>query len=206
MSNPFPHIPLEERAVPADPYALFERWYDDAIAAGLPLPNAMTLATVDAQGRPAARMVLLKGVEDGGFVFYTNYESRKGRELAARPQAALVFHWAPLERQVRVEGGVERVSEESSSAYFATRPLGSRYSAMASPQSTVIPNRTWLEEQAAAVARRYGESIARPPHWGGYRVRAAAVEFWQGRSDRLHDRLSYRLRDDGAWLIERLAP
>jgi len=206
MANPFPRTPLDETAAPAEPHVLFERWYDDAVVAGLALPNAMTLATVGADGRPAARMVLLKGVEDGSFVFYTNYESRKGRELTARPYAALVFHWAPLERQVRIEGHVGRVSEESSTAYFATRPLGSRYSAMASPQSSVIPDRAWLEEEAAAVARRYGESITRPPHWGGYRVRPDMIEFWQGRSDRLHDRLSYRRRDDGAWLMERLAP
>jgi pyridoxamine 5'-phosphate oxidase len=206
MANPFPHTALEESAAPADPYVLFQRWYDDAIVAGLALPNAMTLATVGADARPAARMVLLKGIEDGGFVFYTNYESRKGRELTAHPHAALVFHWAPLERQVRIEGSVGRVSDEASSAYFATRPLGSRYSATASPQSSVIPDRAWLEEEAAAVARRYGETIPRPPHWGGYRVRPETIEFWQGRSDRLHDRLSYRHRDDGTWLTERLAP
>jgi pyridoxamine 5'-phosphate oxidase len=206
MASPLPRIPLVESEAPADPYALFERWYDDAVVAGLALPNAMTLATVSAEGRPAARMVLLKGIEDGAFVFYTNYESRKGRELSARPVAALVFHWAALERQVRVEGRVERVNEETSSAYFATRPLGSRYSAMASPQSSVVPDRAWLEEEAAAVARRYGEDMPRPPHWGGYRVEPHAIEFWQGRSDRLHDRLSYRRREADGWLMERLAP
>ncbi|MPZ47292.1 MAG: pyridoxamine 5'-phosphate oxidase [Betaproteobacteria bacterium] len=204
--NPIPRAPLEESTAPADPYVLFQRWYDDAVVAGLALPNAMTLATVGAEGRPAARMVLLKGIEDSGFVFYTNYESRKGRELTAHPSAALVLHWAPLERQVRIEGSVERVSEESSTAYFATRPLGSRYSATASPQSSVIPDRAWLEEEAASVARRYGENMPRPPHWGGYRVRPDMIEFWQGRSDRLHDRLSYRRRTDNAWLMERLAP
>ncbi|MGH8666187.1 MAG: pyridoxamine 5'-phosphate oxidase [Burkholderiales bacterium] len=204
--NPISRAPLEESTAPADPYVLFQRWYDDAVVAGLALPNAMTLATVGAEGRPAARMVLLKGIEDGGFVFYTNYESRKGRELTGHPSAALVLHWAPLERQVRIEGSVERVSEESSSAYFATRPLGSRYSATASPQSSVIPDRAWLEEEAASVARRYGESMPRPPHWGGYRVRPDMIEFWQGRSDRLHDRLSYRRCTDNAWLMERLAP
>jgi pyridoxamine 5'-phosphate oxidase len=205
MANALPRIALEESTAPADPYVLFQRWYDDAVVAGLALPNAMTLATVGADARPAARMVLLKGVENGGFVFYTNYESRKGRELTARPYAALVFHWAQLERQVRIEGSVERVSEEASSAYFATRPLGSRYSATASPQSSVIPDRAWLEEEAASVARRYGENISRPPHWGGYRLQPDAIEFWQGRSDRLHDRLLYRRRD-GGWLRERLAP
>jgi pyridoxamine 5'-phosphate oxidase len=185
---------------------LFERWFEDAVVAGLALPNAMTLATASAEGRPSARMVLLKGTEDGNFVFYTNYESRKARELTACAYAALVFHWAPLERQVRIEGDVERVSEEASSAYFATRPLGSRYSAMASPQSSVIPDRAWLEEEAAAVARRYGDTMPRPPHWGGYRVRPETIEFWQGRSDRLHDRLAYRRRAGTAWLTERLAP
>ena len=206
MANTFPRTPLLESAAPNDPYVLFQRWYDDAIVAGLALPNAMTLATVGAAGRPAARTVLLKGIEDGGFVFYTNYESRKGAELAAHPYAALVFHWAPLERQVRVEGAVERVSEETSDAYFATRPLGSRHSAMASPQSKVIPDRAWLEAEAEAVARRYGEQIPRPPHWGGYRVLADLIEFWQGRGDRLHDRLNYRRQRPGAWVRERLAP
>ena len=206
MSTPFPRTPLLESEVPADPYALFQRWYDDAVIAGIALPNAMTLATVSASGRPAARMVLLKGIEDGGFVFYTNYDSRKGRELAAHPHAALVFHWAALERQVRVEGRVERVSAETSDAYFATRPLGSRYSAVASPQSEVVPDRAWLEARAAEVAQRYGENVTRPPHWGGFRVLPDLIEFWQGRSDRLHDRLNFRRVSADKWLMERLAP
>jgi pyridoxamine 5'-phosphate oxidase len=206
MTNAFPRTPLLESGAPATPLALFERWYDDAVVAGLALPNAMALATVGADGRPAARVVLLKGIEDGGFVFYTNYESRKGRELAAHAHAALVFHWAPLERQVRVEGRVERVSAAASDAYFTTRPLGSRHSAIASPQSTVVADRAWLEAESRAVAQRHPDAPPRPAHWGGYRVSPDTIEFWQGRSDRLHDRLAYRRQGDNAWLIERLAP
>ena len=206
MTTASHRVPLLESAAPADPIVLFERWYDDAVVAGLALPNAMTLATADASGHPAARMVLLKGVEDGGFVFYTNYDSRKGRELAAHAYAALVFHWAQLERQVRIEGAVERVSARASDSYFASRPLGSRHSAIASPQSAVVPDRAWLERESEAVARRYPEDPPRPPHWGGYRVSPEAIEFWQGRSDRLHDRLAYRRQPGNTWLIERLAP
>lgn len=197
--------PLLEQGAAADPFELFQRWYDDAIVAGLPLPNAMTLATTGAGGRPAARMVLLKGIEQGGFVFYTNYESRKGHELAAHAFAALVFYWAPLERQVRIEGCVEPVSGETSDAYFRTRPLGSRHSALASPQSMVVADRAWLEREFEAVVRRYPEDPPRPPHWGGYRVLPDRIEFWQGRLDRMHDRLQYRRQDDG-WALERLAP
>jgi pyridoxamine 5'-phosphate oxidase len=196
---------LLEHEAPAEPLPLFERWYDDAVVAGLALPNAMTLATVGVDGRPGARVVLLKGIEDGGFVFYTNYESRKGRELARHAHAALVFHWAPLERQVRIEGDVTMLDAAASDAYFATRPLGSRHSALASPQSQVVPDRHWLEAQARSVAQRYPDHPPRPPHWGGYRVVPQAIEFWQGRSDRLHDRLVYRRRD-GTWTRERLAP
>jgi pyridoxamine 5'-phosphate oxidase len=197
---------LLEHEAPDVPLPLFEQWHDDAVVAGLALPNAMTLATVGADGRPGARVVLLKGIEDGGFVFYTNYESRKGHDLAHRAHAALVFHWAPLERQVRIEGRVEPVSAEASDAYFASRPVGSRQSALASPQSQVVPDRHWLEAQARAVAQRYPDDPPRPPHWGGYRVIPQAIEFWQGRSDRLHDRLVYRQQPDGSWPRERLAP
>ena len=206
MASTRPPLPLLERDAPAEPLPLVERWLDDAVIAGLALPNAMALATVGADGRPAARVVLLKGIEDGGFVFYTNYESRKGRELAAHAYAALVFHWAPLERQVRIEGRVERVSAAASDAYFATRPLGSRHSAIASPQSTVVPDRAWLEAESRAVAQRHPDTPPRPAHWGGYRVSPDTIEFWQGRSDRLHDRLAYRRQGGNAWLIERLAP
>jgi len=204
---PTPPPPLLEHTAPADPLALFERWYDDAIVAALPLANAMTLATVGADGRPAARMVLLKGTEPerGSFVFFTNYESRKGHDLAAHPHAALVFHWAVLERQVRIEGAVEALSAPDSDAYFATRPLGSRQSALASPQSSVVPDRAWLEHQFDAVVRRYPDDPPRPPHWGGYRVLPERIEFWQGRLDRLHDRLQYRRRGE-TWIRERLAP
>lgn len=208
MNTPHAHAQrtLDEQHAPGDPLVLFDRWFQDAVAANLPLPESMNLATITVEGKPAARVVLLKAVEDGGFVFYTNYDSRKGRELAANSDAALTFHWAPLERQVRVEGRVTRVSAETSDAYFASRPLGSRHSALASPQSRVVPNRGWLEEQVKEVVSRYGHQVPRPPHWGGYCVHPDVIEFWQGRADRLHDRLVYRRQDNGEWRIERLAP
>jgi pyridoxamine 5'-phosphate oxidase len=165
----------------------------------------MSLATVDARGRPAGRIVLLKGVDPRGFVFYTNYESRKGRDLAAHPVAALTFLWKELERQVRIEGRVEKVSAEESDAYYATRPLGSRVGAWASPQSETIENRRWLEERWAALAREHGEAPPRPPHWGGYRVIPDYLEFWQGRLSRMHDRIAYSRAEPG-WKIARLAP
>ena len=197
---------LTEADVAADPLQQFKSWFDAAAAAGLPLSNAMTLATVSAEGRPSARVVLLKGIEQGGFVFYTNYESHKARDLDARPQAALVFHWNALERQVRVAGRVERVRAEESDAYFATRPQGSQHSAWASPQSTVVESRAWLEARAQDYAARFKSNVPRPSFWGGYRVLPESVEFWQGREDRLHDRLLYRRQADGTWQIERLAP
>lgn len=208
MSTPPAHRPrpLDEQHAPGDPLVLFDHWFQDAVGAQLPLAEAMTVATITADGKPAARVVLLKAVEDGGFVFYTNYESRKGKELDGRPHAALVFHWAPLERQVRIEGRVAKVSEAASDAYFASRPLGSRHSALASPQSSVVPNRGWLEEQVREVVSRYGHQVPRPPHWGGYCVHPEEMEFWQGRADRLHDRLLYRRRSNGEWSLERLAP
>ena len=201
-----PASPLRESDVPADPLQLFDAWFREATDAGLALPNAMTLATVTAEGHPAARMVLLKAVERGGFVFYTNYESSKARELDRAARAALLFHWNALERQVRVDGRVERVADADSDAYFATRPLGSQHSAWASPQSAVVPDRAWLEERAREFRARYETRVPRPPFWGGYRVIAESVEFWQGREDRLHDRLRYRRQGDGPWKIERLAP
>jgi pyridoxamine 5'-phosphate oxidase len=197
---------LDERDVARDPFVQFAQWFDAACASRIPEPNAMTLATADGAGRPAARIVLLKGVDARGFVFYTNYDSRKGRELVARPAAALLFFWPEIERQVRIEGGVELVDAATADAYFRTRPRLSRIGAWASPQSTVIADRAALEERFAQAERRFGdEDIARPPRWGGYRVLPSRFEFWQGRASRLHDRIEYRLEDAG-WRIQRLAP
>lgn len=196
---------LDEADAAGDPFAQFERWFQDALAAKLPLANAMTLATVADAGSPDARIVLLKGVERGAFVFYTNYESRKGRQLAARAQACLVFFWAELERQVRIEGKVEKVSAAESDAYFASRPAGARLSAHASAQSEPVSGRSFLESRIEKARAQYGGNPPRPPHWGGYRVLPERVEFWQGRENRLHDRLLYR-RTDARWTIERLAP
>lgn len=196
---------LNEADVAADPIAQFEKWLAEAIAAELPEPNAMTVATADAAGRPSARIVLIKGVDAGGFVFYTNYASRKGLEIDANPHAALLFHWTELERQVRVEGRIERVSAAESDAYYLSRPLGSRIGAWASPQSEVIASREALEAAVAAREASLGESPPRPPHWGGLRVVPEAIEFWQGRSSRLHDRLRYA-RVDAGWRVQRLAP
>ncbi len=196
---------LSEAQAERDPIRQFENWFEDALRARLPLPNAMTLATVGADGAPAARVVLLKGIDRGGFVFYTNYRSRKGLELEARAAACLVFLWSELERQVRVEGAVEKVAAEESDAYYATRPLGARISAWVSPQSDRVPDRSVLEKSFAEKKRQYGEHPPRPPHWGGYRLIPHAIEFWQGRADRLHDRLHYR-RAANSWTLERLAP
>ncbi len=200
---------LSETDAHADPLVQFGRWFEDALAAQLPLANAMTLATVSASGAPTARVVLLKGVDGGGFVFYTNYQSRKGRELAALPQACLVFLWSELERQVRIEGAVGKVAAPDSDAYYASRPLGARLSAWASAQSEPVAGRAALEQSLEAMAQRYGEQPPRPAHWGGYRLMPEAIEFWQGRADRLHDRLRYRRAPEGSkagWIIERLAP
>jgi len=196
---------LSESDADRDPMRQFERWFEDALRAKLPLPNAMTLATVSRDGAPAARVVLLKGVERGGFVFYTNYRSRKGREIDERAQACLVFMWSELERQVRITGRVEKVDAADSDAYFVTRPVGSRLSAWASEQSEKVASRALLEKAMAEAKARYGDSPPRPAHWGGYRVTPAEIEFWQGRADRLHDRLLYTV-SAGSWKIERLAP
>jgi len=196
---------LSEVQADADPLRQFERWFEDALRAKLPLPNAMTLATVTAAGAPSARIVLLKGVEQGGFVFYTNYLSRKGRELDRSARACLLLLWSDLERQVRIDGVVEKVTPAESDAYYATRPLGARLSAWASSQSEKVDSRQVLETSMADTKRRYGESPPRPPHWGGYRVVPQEIEFWQGRADRLHDRLVYRRKGD-SWAIERLSP
>ena len=198
---------LAEGDVDPDPVVQFGRWLGDAQAAGLVEPTATALATATADGRPSARMVLLRGVDQRGFVFYTNYESRKAAELAANPRAALVFWWGELQRQVRVEGRVERTSPEESAAYFATRPLGSRLSAWASPQSQVIPDRAVLERRVAELAAAYpGGDVPLPPFWGGYRLVHEVVELWHGRPNRLHDRLRYTRVPGGGWRIERLAP
>ena len=196
---------IESEAL-ADPVEQFREWFVAATSAGVPEPNAMTLATAGADGRPDARIVLLKGFDARGFSFFTNRESRKGRELAANPFAALVFFWPALERQVRVEGRVELVSDAEADAYFALRPPGARLGAWASRQSEVVSGREVLETALADIEREYADgNIPRPPHWGGYRVVPDVVEFWQGRPSRLHDRLRYRKADAG-WLIERLSP
>lgn len=197
---------LDPDRCPADPFALFRTWFADAERAAADKVNAMTLATVDADGRPSARVVLLKELDDRGFVFYTNYASRKGTAVAARPLAALVFYWSPLDRQVRVEGAVEQVSAAESDAYFAVRPRGSRIAAIASAQSRPLASRAELEARVAAIEAELGDAEPpRPADWGGYRVVPDAVEFWQGQPSRLHDRVVYR-REGDAWTRGRLAP
>jgi pyridoxamine 5'-phosphate oxidase len=196
---------LDETDVDADPFRQFHRWLAEAIEAEVPEPTAMTLASVDEEGSPSARIMLLKALDERGFVFYTNYESRKGRELAARPRAALTFFWKELERQVRIEGAIEKVSARESDEYYAARPLGSRIGAWASTQSAVIPSRQWLEARVKAAESQYGENPPRPPHWGGYRVLADWIEFWQGRQSRLHDRIAFT-REAHGWTIARLSP
>jgi pyridoxamine 5'-phosphate oxidase len=197
---------LREDAVDPDPFAQFARWYDEARREGVHQPEAMTIATATPDGRVSARMVLLRGVDEEGFVFYTNYASRKGRELAANPHAALVFHWGEQERQVRIEGTVRRTSRERSRAYFDGRPFGSRVSAAVSPQSEVVASRAELEARATELAARHADGVVPlPDDWGGYVVVPETFEFWQSRADRLHDRLRYR-RANGRWILERLAP
>jgi pyridoxamine 5'-phosphate oxidase len=196
---------LDESSAAADPVQQFSLWLDQAVAAQIPEPNAMTLATVGADGRPSTRIVLIKGFDARGFVWYTNYQSRKGRELQAHPLAALQFHWVELERVVRIEGRVEKTNDDESDRYFASRPLDSRLGAWASPQSEVIASRAVLVANAAKIGARYLLNPPRPPHWGGFRLSPDTFEFWQGRQSRLHDRLRYRL-DGSAWRLERLAP
>ncbi|MEN4922247.1 pyridoxamine 5'-phosphate oxidase [Achromobacter spanius] len=197
------NVLLESQAA-ASPFEQFHRWFDEALASKVPEPNAMTLATVDADGQPSARIVLIKGYDEQGFTFFTNYESRKGLDLQAEPRACLLFFWQPLERQIRIEGVVEKVPAEESDAYYHSRPAGSRIGAWASRQSQPI-TREELEAREKEFRERFGEQPPRPPHWGGYRLKPTAFEFWQGRPSRLHDRLRY-VADGPAWKIERLSP
>ncbi|PZF96386.1 pyridoxamine 5'-phosphate oxidase [Micromonospora deserti] len=209
MRNEYaPDLGLSEADLAADWHTQFGRWFADAVAAGLPEPNAMVLATADAAGRPSGRTVLLKAYEPEGFVFFTNYGSRKGAELAANPYASLVFPWFAMQRQVVVTGRVERVGRAETEAYFASRPRGSQLGAWASEQSRVVPDRAALDDAYRAAAERFAdvEPIPAPPHWGGLRVRPDSVEFWQGRASRLHDRLRFRRAASGGWTVERLAP
>jgi pyridoxamine 5'-phosphate oxidase len=197
---------LDESSVDPDPFVQFERWFQETVNAQLPEPNAVVLATVSEDGRPSARVVLLKGFDHRGFVFFTNYESRKGIELLNNPHAALLFYWAELERQVRIEGEAERASPEESEEYFRSRPTDSQLGAWASRQSSVLPNRSALEQAVAGLKARFrNQDVPRPPFWGGFRLHPQMIEFWQGRPNRLHDRLRYA-RADGAWRIERLSP
>lgn len=198
---------LSEADVNADPFKQFDHWFREALNSQLPEPNAMTLASATPDGRPSARTVLLKGFDHQGFVFYTNYESKKGQEIDTNPQVALLFTWLELERQIRIEGAAERVSPEESETYFQSRPKGSQVGAWASPQSRVISGREWLEEKMEELndTFKHDENLPLPPFWGGYRVRPDCIEFWQGRENRLHDRIRYTRTETG-WKIERLAP
>lgn len=200
--------PLTKAAVNPNPFRQFEKWSADARAAGVSEQDtiSMTLATATRFGLPCARIVLLKSFDEDGFVFYTNYNSRKGNELEENARACLLFYWPQLWRQVRIEGTVERVSEAESDQYFHSRPLGSQIGAWASEQSTPVENRAALDRRFEKFSFKFGDHVPRPTHWGGYRVRPNVIEFWQGQDNRLHDRLRYSLQDDGGWLIERLAP
>lgn len=198
---------LKETDVDANPFKQFQTWFSQALQAQLPEPNAMTVATIGSDGKPSARIVLLKDFDENGFVFYTNYDSNKGQQLAKNPWAALVFWWPELERQVRIEGPVEKVSAQESDTYFHSRPIGSQIGAWVSEQSQVISGREVLENRLQELTAKYeGQEVPRPPHWGGYRVTPKEIEFWQGRPSRLHDRLIYKLLDNSNWSIQRLSP
>ena len=199
--------PLDERSVGRDPIALFQRWFAEARKEKIMFPEALTLATVDAEGHPDARMVLLKSVDERGFVFFTNYRSAKGREIESHPHVALVMHWDLFQRQVRIRGPVTRISPEESDAYFATRPRASQLSAHASPQSDVVKDRASLDAAYRTIEAQFeGKSVPRPPHWGGLRVDPVSIEFWKGRIGRLHDRILFERAGEGEWTIKRLAP
>ncbi len=198
---------LTETSVSASPFEQFSRWFDEAMAAELPEPTAMTLATVSESGQPSARVVLLKGITDRGFIFYSNYASHKGQDLDATPLAALLFFWPELERQIRIEGWVEQLTPEESHAYFSTRPLASQIGAWASEQSSVVPSKAFLEQRYAEMQQRFADgTVPLPPTWGGYRVIPATFEFWQGRPSRMHDRIRYRRNEEDRWEVERLSP
>lgn len=200
-------IPLSERSADPDPLRQFRTWFDSAKRSGLYLHEGLALATADTAGVPSVRMVLLKQFDERGFVFYTNYNSRKSRELDANPRASLLFHWPEMHCQIRIDGVVDKISEEESDAYFHTRPRESQIGALASPQSEIIDGRDFLTRRVEELTHQYeGRPVPRPAHWGGYRLRAHAIEFWQGRAGRLHDRLLYERRDDGRWTMKRLAP
>jgi pyridoxamine 5'-phosphate oxidase len=207
LHGPYSPCELRESDLDSNPFRQFQAWLDQAVSANLPQPLGMTLATATPDGQPSARMVLLRGLDERGFVFFTNYDSRKGQELAANPRAALVLYWAEFDRQVRVEGRVTRVSNEESDAYFQSRPFGSRLGALASPQSQILPDHEVLERRWEELKDLYRDgTVPRPAFWGGFRVIPDVIEFWQGQPNRLHDRLRYRRRDAGGWQIERLAP
>ncbi len=206
LRKEYRHASLNDADLIGDPISQFSRWLDEAIKAELAEPNAMSVATVDADGRPSSRIVLIKGTDQRGFIWYTNYASRKGQELAHNPHAALLFHWTELERQVRIEGRVEQLSAEENDQYFHSRPLGSRLGALASQQSQPIDSRAALEAQFDEAERLHGTAPARPAHWGGYLLRPQRIEFWQGRPSRLHDRLVFILQADGHWQQQRLQP